>query len=512
MKKVATLVSVALLATPIIVGCAPAPVSGGSGGGSQAQLAYYSAQVTAEHMATIDAAYMTRTAAEAAAAAGTATAVVATATAEYAATATSAVATATIQSLDVRGTAQALDALAIVQMGNAQATVEAGSAAVQLEVGLAAAEMTRVAIQNETERVHMERAAMMNRSMPYLLFALSMALVGIVLALAYQVINHSRPHRVGEGYMAYNKGQPVVLVSPPQLPRQATPPPPQLPSGQPSAVATALPPLPSGHVMIVGKSGSGKTTWMSRILASRSGRVVVIDPHAARFKWDDRYEVVGASRDYVSIGEVLEGIDDELDERYSMLARGTSEAQLQAEPVTYAIDELPAIVARLGRDVTKSWAQLIREGRKVGLYAVICSQSLRVETLGITGQGDLREAFNAMIALGDVAQDRYSEMVRGMEYPAVLIDGRGYPRPVVIPGTVASPHTNGHTNGHANGAIVMPPPRGALADPNNMTSQDRQLIEAMHRQNLPLAEIGRRMFGYDGGAGFYAIKQVLGLQ
>jgi len=62
------------------------------------------------------------------------------------------------------------------------------------------------------------------------------------------------------------------------------------------------------------------------------------------------------------------------------------------DPVTLAVDEIPAIVAH-EPDAAKMLMQLGMEGRKAGLYLVLLSQSVLVRSLHIEGQGDLRENF-----------------------------------------------------------------------------------------------------------------------
>jgi hypothetical protein len=127
----------------------------------------------------------------------------------------------------------------------------------------------------------------------------------------------------------------------------------------------------------------------------------------------------------------------------------------------------------------------------VQLFVAVATQSTRVETLGIKGEGDLLDNFTHIIVLGKIAQQGYPELTADQERPAVLKNVEGT-FPITIP-----------IDTHA----VMPTPK--YANPDNMTPQDRQRIIELDRKGESMRSIERIIFGYTGGNAYRAIKEVL---
>lgn len=202
------------------------------------------------------------------------------------------------------------------------------------------------------------------------------------------------------------------------------------------------------------------------------------------------------------------------------------------EPLTVAVDEMPSIVDAVGRDIAQVWRQWLREGRKVGLYLVLATQSTRVRTLGIAGEADLLRNFSFALVLGNVARSEYPGVVNGMTRPAALVTA-GRARPVVIPRILSDADAcavsdarvapAADLDGDGDGdAILLPgdvrrplfiaatPPHEP--DPEHLTADDRaRIIRAWHDTGV-LAEVQRRIFpSYtsSGGRAFYAIKDTL---
>ncbi len=198
----------------------------------------------------------------------------------------------------------------------------------------------------------------------------------------------------------------------------------QLPA--PSVQAEILPPLEGGHVLIAGPSGSGKTTAMQAILQSRHD-IVVLDPHAAPGDWGNA-QVKGAGRNYDEIAGFMQWMLEELNRR----AQARAEGQTVFPEMTVATDEMPSIATELGKETYSIWQKWVREGRKYGLYFVVSTQSTRVKTMGIQGEGDVLSNFVAAILLGSEAVSQCPDLVTGMERPAVIRTLQGT-RPVIIP-------------------------------------------------------------------------------
>jgi hypothetical protein len=171
-----------------------------------------------------------------------------------------------------------------------------------------------------------------------------------------------------------------------------------LPAGD-EVVETAVEPIPLpkldiGHVLIVGETGAGKSTTMRALLAHRQ-QAVVLDPHAGPDDWPGM-QVLGGGRNFTQISEFMDWMVDELSNRAEMRRNG----QTAFPPLTVATDEMPAIANELGRDVYANWQRWMREGRKFGLYIVVSTQSTRVKTMGIEGEGDVLDNFTGIVYLG----------------------------------------------------------------------------------------------------------------
>jgi hypothetical protein len=224
--------------------------------------------------------------------------------------------------------------------------------------------------------------------------------------------------------------------------------------------------------------------------------VVVLDPHDAPGIWGDA-QVIGGGRNFEAIGRYMQHMGQLLSERYNQRARG----QTAFEPLTIATDEMPAIVSALGHQVDEIWREWLREGRKVSLFFVVSTQSVRVKTLGIRGEGDLLENFNYVLVLGKLAAGQYPDLTRQMERPAVLRTLRGV-RPVIIPDTAVPLPT-----------INLPEPINdepeGFADPNNLTVATRERIQQLAQELPSQAAVERAVFGYNGGAAYRAVKLVL---
>lgn len=342
--------------------------------------------------------------------AATATHTAATATAVYAATADTLAFQATQVAIQATGTAVTVQSKA--------------------EQQLVEDEMRRLALQRAQEEAALAYQRQLNALKPYLWGLL--ALAGVLLAAngLWFVMQRAKPVVIPDpvngprvlvpagSYQVLSAGR----AHPPALPAPA--PTPALPAG--SSPPQILPPLTVGHVLIAGETGSGKSTAMMAVLRRRS-QVVVLDPHDDGRTWGQA-QVIGGGRNFDAIGSFMTEMQQMLSERYRQRAQG----QQQFPPLTVATDEMPAIVGALGRQMEAVWRTWLREGRKVGLFFVVSTQSTRVKTLGIRGEGDLLDNFTYVLMLGKVAAAAFPDLVAGQERPAILRTGTAV-RPVIIP-------------------------------------------------------------------------------
>lgn len=155
----------------------------------------------------------------------------------------------------------------------------------------------------------------------------------------------------------------------------------------PSPKLEPLPMLTGRHVLIAGPTGTGKTHAAKYLLTGREN-VTVLDPHDNGATWPENCHVIGGGRDFPAIAESIKSAGDLLDNRFKMYATGAA----QFDPVTLAIDELPAIVNH-DPDTVPHLLEIAREGRKVNVFLMLLTQSVLVRTLKLEGQSDTRENF-----------------------------------------------------------------------------------------------------------------------
>jgi len=393
--------------------------------------------------------------------------------------------TATFEAIAAQGTSQAVAGLATV------------------EAALVADEARRLAIQRDAESAAVERARTWNTVWPWLAGIGTLAMLAGMGTAAYVFIRREQPVIVNDNdhrpRLIIHGGEvralPTPRSQPLALPAPATPPDDDL-------TPVPLPALKSGHVLIAGETGSGKSTAMMAVL-NRRQNVIVLDPHDAPGTWGTA-KVIGGGRDFKAIGAFINQTAGLLDERYQQRAGGMT----QFAPVTVATDEMPAIVQALGNGIGDVWREWLREGRKVGLFFVVSTQSTRVKTLGIQGEGDLLENFSYVLALGKVAVTEYPDLVRGMERPAVIRTAQGA-RPVIIP----------HEDAAAPEPVlaVDPPSRPYIAPiPEPLHTEwgsisAMEIADVLRRKRVGESQrsIERTVFGSEGGSSFYKVRAIL---
>lgn len=406
--------------------------------------------------------------------------------------------TATSESIAVRASEQALAGQATLAAIAAHGTGTAVAQAAIAEQHLVEDEARRLALQREAEVAALEYQRVMNRLKPYLWSGFVLAFVLLASGVTYLLYQRSHPITVNDA-----SGPRVLIpangwqVLPAPRPRPALPMPDV--SADTAVPLIPLPPLTHGHVLIAGETGSGKSTAMLAIVKRRQ-QVVVLDPHDSPGSWG-KAQVIGGGRDFERIGQYMQQMRHLLSHRYSQRAQGVS----QFEPLTVATDEMPAIVAALGQQVDEVWREWLREGRKVGLFFVVSTQSTRVKTLGIRGEGDLLENFNYVLVLGKLAVNQYPDLVRRMERPAILRTIQGV-RPVLIPDE--RPSADSPVSSTPLFVAPTPQPNG-YADPNNVTETVRVRIRQLAQELPSQAAVERAVFGYNGGAAYRAVKEVL---
>ena len=182
--------------------------------------------------------------------------------------------------------------------------------------------------------------------------------------------------------------------------------------------------LSKPHMLLLGETNSGKSTLVKFLVSHASAPSLVLDSHAAPDDWQNM-NVIGIGRNYPAIGDEVDRLVELMNNRYE--ARGNG--QKQFDPLIVVLDEFPACVANLGKSFTENIMLLVRESRKVSIKLIVLSQGSEVKSLGIEGQGSIRECF-AMIAIGKFALEKAKSLkdekvkafIDSAQYPAMLDD------------------------------------------------------------------------------------------
>lgn len=190
------------------------------------------------------------------------------------------------------------------------------------------------------------------------------------------------------------------------------------------------------HLMVAGRTESGKTTTVEAILARRilaGDLVLVVDPHYQTGKWLGA-TAIGGGRNYAACYETFDAVRALLDLRYKAFDAGRRTEDFRR--ITIVVDEVPAIIAHAqmqSKALFERWVlfatSLGSEARKVRISIILLTQSPLVRDIYISSA--MRENFTR-IALGDTAADLLREeptparkqalleLLRGRPYPAAM--------------------------------------------------------------------------------------------
>lgn len=183
------------------------------------------------------------------------------------------------------------------------------------------------------------------------------------------------------------------------------------------------------HLMIMGETGSGKTTLAEWLAAKVSrGNTYGITPHQSPEDFPTCRAVWGAGRNFTngktepvlsweeclrtptaSVSQVLAALYLEMDRRAQ--ARASGDTSYEQDPIDLYIDEVPACAANV-----PNWKQvipaLVMEARKFKIRLIFLTQGTLVEMLGLEGRSQIRDTIS-LIRLKKFAKLHAASLLTG---------------------------------------------------------------------------------------------------
>jgi energy-coupling factor transporter ATP-binding protein EcfA2 len=153
------------------------------------------------------------------------------------------------------------------------------------------------------------------------------------------------------------------------------------------------------HLLIIGATGSGKST-IAQFLASRhSANVRVYDPDCSPSDWVG-LTVFGRKGNFNEINAQMQADLVELEQCMALRGEGGDSAIAGRECCMIG-EEFPLLADEV--DIARDWLlKFARRGRRVKQFIIVISQSDSVSALGIEGDGAIRQSF-AVLRLGKFA-------------------------------------------------------------------------------------------------------------
>lgn len=261
------------------------------------------------------------------------------------------------------------------------------------------------------------------------------------------------------------------------------------------------------HVLIVGSTGSGKTWLAQAIAVERDGHIAILDPKWKPGKWGGAPAItIDNDLSYSSLEHACQKLLEELKNRQVALKLGTD----TFTPLTVIVEEMPTLLDECPTAPTL-FKRLGQLGRELRIRVIGLSQSDRVKSLKIEGEGDARNNYT-FIRLGDHAVKVYPQAThmlrpatiefRGMQIP---IDTSQIPTLVQTPISPTKWYTIESTKQQATEQEKVIDFPAGIAE----RWTDDHLKVAMWLTNDPdisQREVARRLWPHTDGRGGYNVK------
>lgn len=197
---------------------------------------------------------------------------------------------------------------------------------------------------------------------------------------------------------------------------------PVLGSGEPEGLIHDLMGAIAGkHCLIIGDTGSGKSSLAQYLAYQVGGSIKVYDADASPDEWIG-LTVIGRGGQFEEIGAAMLTDVSDLERRLKLRGEKGDRALAGMDEVCIA-EEFPLLADELG-DTAVSWLKKhARRGRKPKRFIVALSQDDSVKALGIEGEGAVRKNFR-YIRLGKLALEHGRKVLSGHELQWLKSQGR----------------------------------------------------------------------------------------
>lgn len=256
------------------------------------------------------------------------------------------------------------------------------------------------------------------------------------------------------------------------------------------------------HTLIIGSTGSGKTWLAQALAATRTGSIAILDPKWKPGKWGGAPTItVDDDLSYTSLEVACQSILEELKKRQVALKHGKDAFQ----PLTIIVEELPTMLDECPT-APLLFKRLGQLGRELRIRIIGLSQSDRVKTLKLEGEGDARSNY-LFLRLGEHAIKacaRAAELAR----PATIEwHKQNYPIDVTrIPDLVEHPIPATRW-----WKVAIPQPTPVQHQPESLWSEEHVKVATWmaNEPGLSIREIARRLYPGSDGSGSYSVQAKL---
>ncbi len=180
------------------------------------------------------------------------------------------------------------------------------------------------------------------------------------------------------------------------------------------------------HLLMLGKTGAGKSFLAEYLGRFLNGSTIVITPKK-KPKDFIGMQVIGVPYDFATIAANIGGLSKLVKDREAEMNQTGKEDFL---PINVILDEVPTFVAGcndLKLDVVKDLKFIIRAGRTSKVRLILLAQGQEVKTLGIEGEGSLRDNLSYVYLKG-FAEKQAQDL---------KLDISTYDRPCIIDSKIA---------------------------------------------------------------------------